>query len=415
MKKILLCILIACMPAFSKSQSAWTIYNTSNSGLPFDGVNCIAFDNNGLKWIGTEFGLATFDDVSWTVYNTFNSGLPDNAIRSLLVDSANNIWIGTFLGGLVKYDGTNWTVYNDSNSDLPGNFIKALAKDTTGKIWIGTISGLVEYDGINFTVYDISNSPFELGDNIAYINIDSLNVFRIGTLNGGYIIIENGNWTVYTIPNGSGIPDNTQLEVAVDQNGVEWLATPANGLVARPGGTTWLIFNQFTSDMPTSSTTSLEVLSNPDRVWVGTYDVGIVRKTGINYVNYDSTNSPFPDVYADFIEKDASGILWIGTAAGGLVRLDESLLTGIHENPFTQQPAVFPTLTKDYVTIFYPSSGLSKIELSDISGRAIPLHFIFQSADNYVADISTLPDGIYFIRTSNNDGGFFTNKIIKFN
>jgi ligand-binding sensor domain-containing protein len=41
----------------------------------------IAIDEQGNKWIGTvNGGLAKFDGVNWTVYNTSNSGLPSNLV-----------------------------------------------------------------------------------------------------------------------------------------------------------------------------------------------------------------------------------------------------------------------------------------------------------------------------------------------
>jgi hypothetical protein len=44
-------------------------------------VNAIAIDGQGNKWIGTYGGgLAKFDGVNWTVYKTSNSGLPDNYV-----------------------------------------------------------------------------------------------------------------------------------------------------------------------------------------------------------------------------------------------------------------------------------------------------------------------------------------------
>jgi hypothetical protein len=45
-------------------------------------LDAIAIDGQGNKWIGTYGGgLAKFDGVNWTVYNTSNSGLPDNYVR----------------------------------------------------------------------------------------------------------------------------------------------------------------------------------------------------------------------------------------------------------------------------------------------------------------------------------------------
>ena len=83
-----------------------------------------------------EGGLAEFDGTNWTIYNTSNSGLPDDIINSFTIDSRGNIWIGTG-SGLAKFDGTDWTVFNTSNSSLPDNNVRSLAIDNN------VISGLV--------------------------------------------------------------------------------------------------------------------------------------------------------------------------------------------------------------------------------------------------------------------------------
>ena len=52
-------------------------YNTSNSGLPNNSICSISIDSVGNKWIGTfGGGLIKFDNTIWTVYNTSNAGLP---------------------------------------------------------------------------------------------------------------------------------------------------------------------------------------------------------------------------------------------------------------------------------------------------------------------------------------------------
>ncbi len=86
-------------------------------------------------------GLAKFDGVNWTVYNTSNSGLPDNGVRAIAIDGQGNKWIGTYGGGLAKFDGVNWTVYKTSNSGLPNNDVWAITIDGQGNKWIGTGGG----------------------------------------------------------------------------------------------------------------------------------------------------------------------------------------------------------------------------------------------------------------------------------
>lgn len=410
-KKILTLFAIFISIIFSaKAQNPFTIYNTQNSPLPFDGVNCIAFDSTGVTWIGTEFGLASFDGTNWNVFNTINSGLPDNAIRCLGVDRFNNKWIGTFFGGLTKYDGTNWTVYNTQNSDLPDDYIKTLAFDTLGHKWIGTIIGMVEYDDVSWSVYDMSNSPYQLSDNIACINIDNNNFFKIGTMNGGLIYINNGNWQVFTIPNGSGIPDNTILEIAMDPNGVEWLSTPANGLVAHPGGFTWLIYTPFTSSIPSASTSCLEISDYPGVVWVGTLDAGIVRKSGVNFTAYNPSNSAFPDYVVTFIEKDLNGILWIGTTSGGLVRLDESLLLSA-ETPNSSAHVFFNSFATDKLKIVSSGKIISP-SLLTVEGKNTGTIFSIHSnmAD---AELNHLSKGFYLLTFADEAGNIISGKVFK--
>jgi len=125
----------------------WRVYKTSNSGLPDNRVNAIAIDGQGNKWIGTygidnKFmgvvfgGLAKFDGVNWTVYNTSNSGLPYNDVRAIAIDGQGNKWIGTSRG-LAKFDGVNWRVYKIA--------VNAIVIDKQGNKWIGTYGGLAVY------------------------------------------------------------------------------------------------------------------------------------------------------------------------------------------------------------------------------------------------------------------------------
>ncbi len=118
----------------------WTVYNTSNSGLPSNDVLAIAIDGQRNKWIGTDRGLAKFDGARWTVYNTSNSGLPSNDVLAIAIDGQRNKWIGTDRG-LAKFDGARWTVYKTSNSGLPSDYVLAIAIDGQGNKWIGTWGG----------------------------------------------------------------------------------------------------------------------------------------------------------------------------------------------------------------------------------------------------------------------------------
>ena len=54
-------------------------------------------------------GLARYDGADWTVYNSSNSGLPENFIRCINRDLSDTMWIGTN-AGLACWDGADeWT------------------------------------------------------------------------------------------------------------------------------------------------------------------------------------------------------------------------------------------------------------------------------------------------------------------
>jgi ligand-binding sensor domain-containing protein len=98
-------------------------------------------------------GLVKFDGVNWTVYNTSNSGLPDNSVYAIAIDGAGEQMDWNNGGGLAKFDGVNWTVYN---SELPNLPVWAIAIDKQGNKWIGTSWGLAKFDDVNWTIYNLS-------------------------------------------------------------------------------------------------------------------------------------------------------------------------------------------------------------------------------------------------------------------
>lgn len=117
-----------------------TIFDGNNipplNGSPFN-VKTIKVSPTNEKWIGTELGLLRYNDIQWTLYNESNSGIPSNFIQSIAFEG-NTIWIGT-LNGLAKFDGNNnWEVFDTTNSAIPGGVVEAISVDNLGNKWMGT-------------------------------------------------------------------------------------------------------------------------------------------------------------------------------------------------------------------------------------------------------------------------------------
>lgn len=83
---------------FSAIQERY-LHFTEVDGLPRNSTTCLAKDQYGYVWIGTNSGIARFDGKNIKVYNE----LENCAINSLLYDTNNNLWVGGS-HGLYKYN-----------------------------------------------------------------------------------------------------------------------------------------------------------------------------------------------------------------------------------------------------------------------------------------------------------------------
>jgi len=309
-------------PASSWSQDAeWTIYDTSNSGMPYNGATMLAFDEKGSVWIGTGRwfslaggGLAKFDGESWVVYNTSNSPLPSNDHFGLAVDTQGNVWAGTE-GGLAKFDGTNWTVYNTSNSGLRDNRVAPPVFDDDGHFWAGTWEGgLVEFDGVNWTVYNTANSG--LPNNTPFATtFDKQGSLWIATVGGGLVKFDGTNWTVFNTAN-SPLPHNTIYFIEFDSQENLWIATDGGGM-AKFDGANWTVYNTANSGLPSNRIWPIAIDAY-DNIWIGTYNSGLAMFDGSEWTVYNTSNSELPDNTINYIAIDAFGDVWIATQSGGL-------------------------------------------------------------------------------------------------
>ena len=393
------------------AQPGWTIFNHPNPLQLNSRIRCITIDSQNRKWVGTDWGLAIYNDTTWTIDTIGNSGLPDNQVRCIAFDAQDNAWIGTFTSGVVKYDGTNWTQYNVSNSGLPDNFVKGIAFDTAGQPWFATAGGLAHFDGTNWQVWDLSNSPL-ISINIACITVGSNNMKYFGTLNGGMVYFDGDTtWEFYNHVNGL-LPDNTALSIALDSNGTRWVALPAQGLYAHPdaGPPGWWEIS--TSQIPTNAITHVMV-DAAQKKYMSSQNEGFIVFDGNTFVNYTMANSPMPDNYVLCTAKDHNGILWVGTDNGGLVRVDEALINGIGDNRQEIFPfRLYPNPASSQFTIYNSQFTIEKIEIYDAVGRPVFGQQASGLKPQTTVDISALPGGIYYVKILSGDK-VYTGKFMK--
>lgn len=295
----------------------WEVYTSDNTILLDNQVNVIVIKEN-VKWVGTNWGLYSFDNNSWEDYT---SHLPHPQVRSLAFDNNNNLWVGT-LGGLAVYNGVDWIEHNSSNSII-NNQVNAIAFDDDNTAYVGTIDGLFKFNSDWSLVLDTSSfEPFINVTSLAFSG-DSL---CIGTMNGGFGYFYNDltTWENTT----SGLIDNTMFDFAVDANNNKWLATPFGGLTVHLMNGSWLTYNNgFYEGWPSNSLKSTYI-DNDNLLWIGTNEAGFFSfylDGGVpNTEVYNTENCGLPnDVVLD-ITQEENGVFWIGTQ-NGLARWDQTV------------------------------------------------------------------------------------------
>jgi len=156
----------------------WTVFDTTNSPLPNNYVTTLAFDKDGILWIGTRNGLASYGSSDWSIYTSENSPLPNNSIIDIEIGTDNSKWIVT-ISGVAKYNLEGWEIFTDLNSRLPARYIKDLAIDSKNNKFFATQdSGLVIYKE---SIYEIGHEKKSLNTGTFSLSQNYPNPFNLST------------------------------------------------------------------------------------------------------------------------------------------------------------------------------------------------------------------------------------------
>lgn len=119
-------------------------YFSRSRRLPSDVVTAMAFDRDNVLWVGTNQGLAKFDEgIDFFFPTEIAPGIGSN-ITAIVADSRNNLWVGTSEGlALLDAAGSDPVAFTTANSDLVSNEIESLVYDELRKkLLIFTTGGL---------------------------------------------------------------------------------------------------------------------------------------------------------------------------------------------------------------------------------------------------------------------------------
>jgi len=315
-------------------------------GLSQTIVECIAQDQRGFMWFGTEDGLNRYDGYTFTVLRhdpEDPNSLTYNHILSLYVDKAGYIWVGTFDSGLDRFDPytESFTHYRHDPGDpssLSNDHVISILEDSFGDLWIGTMRGLNRLDRETGEFTRYLNDPADTGsishNTARVIYEDRSGTLWIGTEGGGLdrFVREEDRFISYTNDpnNPTSIAHDQVRAIHEDRSGVLWIGTVGGGLCALDGDRETFTNYRHVPGDPTSIGHDQIYAIHEDRtgkLWIGTNGGGLAMfdpktRTFTSYTNdpSDPSSLSYDEIYDIF--EDNSGVIWLGTYGGGVNKFD---------------------------------------------------------------------------------------------
>jgi signal transduction histidine kinase/ligand-binding sensor domain-containing protein len=313
---IFCCLAFASIPAHSSvatgSSQAEDDYIrasfTVEDGLPDNVVNAIVQTADGLLWVGTESGLASFDGREFTPVDLHLPGLPSQGAVNTLLEGANgDLWVGTNAAvvliprkALDQFDPAQISYYQLGMHGT--DQVQSLYQARDGVLWAGTNHGLYRQQSGQFVLVTPA-SP----------------IMRIAqALNGHLLLITDRSFVEWdgnrliTHPGlaaSLGVAESEIFNVFQDQSGTMWYCTTAG--IMRRGPHRSVPFKPEALARTMAFRTYQDLQGN---IWVANQS-GIYRAIG------NRLEGPSPNVHARNFYVDRDGELWIGTNGHGLFRL----------------------------------------------------------------------------------------------
>lgn len=198
-------------------QGEWTSFKDVYS------YNTVTVDQQGRAWFGDDGkGIIVLDsDGTQVMKLTTAEGLPGDNVQALLTDRSGRVWIGTDQG-LAKWENeTLEVVFGKEDTQLPNKYIRALALGGSDTLIIGTFTGVVRYDGIQVEpLVDFLKDGFS-DARLTALTVSSTGRVWVGTDKGLLYQNANAGWSMYTTRDG--LLTNYISALQVDPYDVLWV------------------------------------------------------------------------------------------------------------------------------------------------------------------------------------------------
>ena len=322
-------------PTFGKGQSYFFRNFSVQDGLVQSTVRTIAVDREGMLWLGTEGGLATFDGTRFKTIST-RDGLPETNITQLLFDSKNRLWIGFESGNLGYLQNKRFHPVKLAQGKGPGR-INHLFETKEKELAISTEEGgliLIDLAKSIPRVKKFWNSSNGLQENIIQSWLDSSGIWWLITDVGLKRILPKGEFEFYQ---PDGFPIYTYTGLSPDKKGNIWLSTQDHGVGRLNVKTGKVFFLDQANGMPGSFANKL-FFDKTGVLWVSFWGEGICSIDSLGGITRMNGYNGLPGTKIWDFAEDAEGNLWMGMLDRGICSFRGKLVThfSLRESPGTE-------------------------------------------------------------------------------
>ncbi len=327
-------------------------------GLPTSNVTALTQDVNGVIWIGTDEGLASFNGAGFSSFDRSSAFLPSNHITSLYAASDGAVWIGTERGIVKEKQGT-FVAYKNPNCA-----VYSITASDEGVLFVGTACGLFRVNGpmfvrepdVSFAVLSVARHPtgtlFFISEQGVLFRRDTDKVHRCafskdvsfthlfvcgstvcGSDSSGrlYAFIENNR--IWSLVERGGT--KAMKTLFSSYSGTLYALSPKRVLhVLRQGA--WQAISQ-PLDYPFPT---VQFVDREDNVWIGTHEGLFLFITGsFSFISFDSSSFTPPSLRLVSVSPSGSIVASDGRElfAGGI----NSKLRPVVRKPFSSVFSLF--------------------------------------------------------------------------
>jgi signal transduction histidine kinase/ligand-binding sensor domain-containing protein len=299
------------------------------SGLANNMVTGITQDDAGFLWFSTFDGLCRYDGYTIKTFRQSDkkNSISDNFILDIYTCSNNYLWIGTNSGGLSQFNSTthlfkNYLPNDTDSTSIASARVTSIAEDNEGYLWLASyFGGLTRLNPVtNETkIYShIAENKGSISSNLTTeVIVDNAGIIWIGTQDAGLNRFDPQTETFKHYfadeQDSSSLATNEIYSLFVNSDGVLMVGTN-RGLS---------IYNEESDDFINQFDFGInDIKETLDGYYFGTYfglifqskDKTVTKK----YVHNDHIPSSLSVNDVTCLFFDDAGILWLGTAGGGV-------------------------------------------------------------------------------------------------